>query len=501
MTVDGPVTLTALASPQGFAEGTTYYVADYGNDANDGLSWATPKKDLVATVAASQAGDGVLLADGALAITNTVTLDRGVKVRGIARDFSVITGTNINMRAFTVKDDDAEVSDLTINGITFNADKNRSHHGLGFNISKGYVHDCRIVGNNVEKVYYINGKGVYISGGRLSRVIIEDCTKYGSGGTYGGGLYMTGGTADNILVRNCACQTDGGGIWISGGTLAYATVYGCTSASGKSGGIYINSTANAHPYVYNCISYGNTSTADVSVGAPEWYDVDTTLAADRVISFAAPAPLGTNPVTSGFDFVDAPNGDLTYLASSSCIDAGTNLVELVPTIEAKDLNGVARPYGERPDIGCYEFSPVGVQLGVRAEPAEAMQGNGFTFIPTVYGADPDSLEYSWTVTGASGETFTSTDMSFNQQIDMPDWYTLTLEVKLGGETVATYTRPDCLHVGAFTNYVATTGSAKAPYSSPATAATSVQDAIDEALPGAVVLIAPGTYTKVGEVNV
>ena len=501
VTVDGPVTLTALASPQGFAEGTTYYVADYGNDANDGLSWATPKKDLVATVAASQAGDGVLLADGALAITNTVTLDRGVKVRGVARDFSVITGTNINMRAFTVKNDDAEVSDLTINGITFNADKNRSHHGLGFNISKGYVHDCRIVGNNVEKVYYINGKGVYISGGRLSRVIIEDCTKYGSGGTYGGGLYMTGGTADNILVRNCACQTDGGGIWISGGTLAYATVYGCTSASGKSGGIYINSTAKAHPYVYNCISYGNTSTADVSVGAPEWYDVDTTLAADRVISFAAPAPLGTNPVTSGFDFVDAPNGDLTYLASSSCIDAGTNLVELVPTIEAKDLNGVARPYGERPDIGCYEFSPVGVQLGVKAEPAEAMQGNVFTFIPAVYGVDPDSLEYSWTVTGASGETFTSTDMSFTRSIDVPDWYTLTLEVKLGGETVATYTRPDCLHVGAFTNYVATTGSAKAPYSSPATAATSVQDAIDEALPGAVVLIAPGTYTKVGEVSV
>ena len=499
VTVQGPTSLSASASPTGFATGNVIHVADFGSDENDGLTWAKAKQDPVAAVAGAAAGDGVILADCAFAIANTMTLDRGVKVRGVSRDLTVITGTNICARAFLLSDDDAEVCELTINGVTLNKNASGDFSGLGFNITKGFVHDCRIVGNSAYGVYSSNhGVGVYMTGGHISRMVIEDCVN--SPYTKGGGLYMTGGTADNLLIRNCTCAQNGGGVYASGGTLAYATVYGCTSPS-KGGGIYIESTRTAHPYVYNCISYGNVASSDTSVGSPNWYEADKTLEKARILSFAAPAALGTNPVTSGFDFADAEHGDLTLRPSSSCINAGTNLVVIAPDVGTTDLNGTARPWGENPDIGCYEFAPSGVQVGLSVEPEVALQGETFVFTPYVYGADPATLTYKWTATGVYGETFSSTDATFSKKVDGVDYYTLTLEVSRGGETLATYTRENYLHVGALTNYVSKTGSATPPYATPATAATSVQDAIDEAIDGAVILIAPGTYEREGQLEV
>lgn len=497
ITVNGPTTFTAVSARASSATGTTYYVADYGNDSNDGLSWGTAKKSLDQVVNGAADGDCVVISDGSFPLSGTMTISAGVKVYGAGRDLTVITGTNLCTRAFFLDNDKAEVSDLTIDGITYNADKNRNTRGLGFYIQKGYVHDCRIRGNNVKNVYYISGKGAAMTGGHLSRVIIEDCTEYGNGDNHGGGLYMTGGIADNIIVRNCYSSKSGGGVYISGGILANATIYGNTTVSGSGGGIYIDSKANTHPEIYNVISYGNTANTDVSAGAPNWYVANSTLTPSKVFSFASVPPLGTDPVSSGIDFVNPANGDFSLQPSSRCIDSGMSLSS-IDGISGTDLNGIERPQGAGWDIGCYEYKAEGIVAGLRAEPDVAFTGSSFSFIPTLFGIDGTGLEYEWTVTGANGQVYSGTGIDFAQVIDVPDSYTVALAVKSADRTVATVTRPGALRVVPRTIYVSTEGSATSPFATEATAARDLHDAIEEAIDGCTIIVAPGTYTTTSQ---
>ena len=59
---------------------TNRYVATNGDDANDGLSWATAKLTITAAISASSAGDNVMIAAGTY--PEAISIKDGVNVLG-----------------------------------------------------------------------------------------------------------------------------------------------------------------------------------------------------------------------------------------------------------------------------------------------------------------------------------------------------------------------------------------------------------------------------------
>jgi hypothetical protein len=107
--------ILAVAAFAASASGGTFYFATNGNDAADGLSWATAKKDAQGFVLAltNSTGDSVVLSNGVWQMTNAPMLvGNNVRILGDARNAvlkgapgcPVIanTGTNVLLGGLTI---------------------------------------------------------------------------------------------------------------------------------------------------------------------------------------------------------------------------------------------------------------------------------------------------------------------------------------------------------------------------------------------------------------
>jgi hypothetical protein len=193
------------------------------------------------------------------------------------------------------------------------------------------------------------GGALLESGAVVSNCIITCC-----GASFGGGI-RRGTVWNTIVTRSTAGTGNGGGAYSctmyncllthndggqGGGAFACA-LYNCTVASNRAsyGGGVRDSGA------YNSIVYHNSAS---QAGADHYgltcYDTCTTPGA-----YLAGARIMTNDPA----FVDVAN-DYHLRTNSPCIDAGSNMPWMA---SAGDLDGHARVYGERVDMGCYEFVP------------------------------------------------------------------------------------------------------------------------------------------------
>jgi hypothetical protein len=148
-------------------------------------------------------------------------------------------------------------------------------------------------------------------------------------------------------------------------------LYGCTvtgnsadAGGGVSGGA-----------LYNCIPYGNTAPI-----APNYFSGidDYGHSFETTLSYCCTTPLPTNG-SGNLDadprFVDAAAGDFRLRPDSPCLDAGTNLTDLITT----DILGLPRPLDgngdgiARYDMGAYEFNPY------RFGPVLRPDSTGFSF--------------------------------------------------------------------------------------------------------------------------
>ena len=338
------------------------------------------------------------IAAGAYAMRDTIPLSRPITVVGAGIDRTVLTGTNLNKRAFLVTHPDAVVEDLTVLGVSSAispggavrltggtvrrvriADAKgtiNSFEGVAVSMAGGRLEEAVIEGNRATSLdsYNACGIGVHMTGGFISRCLIHG---NGEGSTHtayrgGSGIYMTGGTVDCTRVTGNIAGYGNGGVAISGGLLrnclldgntgtgagaallvsgSGAKVYNCTVVTNL-GGVAASASAGT---IANAIFWGNPAGdltfADLAtVRNSDWSENTSprngNLSADPLFKRPQSGDWSLQPVspcrdTGDWSFLGATRGDVKALS---------------------DLAGNSRLFGGQVEMGCYETGVPGTML-------------------------------------------------------------------------------------------------------------------------------------------
>jgi hypothetical protein len=342
-------------------------------------------------------------------------------------------------------------------------------------IDGGGVHQCLSMTNGVSLYGFTLTNGWSQNGGGLwcgstnafltNCVIVGNAAAQNGGGAYGATLYNC------LLTGNSATNGVGGGAYSS--MLYNCTVTGnsANSGGGASGGI-----------LYNSIIYFNTAPNGSNyLGVYYLMSCCTT-----------PAPsFGSGNITSAPLFLDYPSGNLRLQSTSPCINAGNNAFVYGTT----DLDGNQRISAGTVDMGAYEFQASGAPFIILQPLSQTVSaGTNVTFTVGAAGSVP--FYWQWrlngtAISGATDSSLTLTAVTTNQA----GLYSVIVRNALGSVTSvdASLTFWPLL-----TSYVwQNSPSPTPPYGSWVTAAHAIQDAVDVAAPGLVVLVTNGTYTTGG----
>ncbi|MBQ0128747.1 MAG: hypothetical protein KBT57_02820, partial [bacterium] len=231
-----------------------------------------------------------------------------------------------------------------------------------------------------------NGGGALLkANSKLQNCVFENCQAYN-----GGAVYADGSEFENCIFRNDTATNDGGAVYLDygdggrfvnclfaynqakrGGAICYYNqsytesspefincdiVNNSVTSDGYGGGIY-NQTYGSNAIYTNCIVWGNkrnsySNQIDGSGVAFSYCAVQGGWSGTGNINLAA-ANDGTSTSYKYVRFVNPENGDFRLKETSACVNMGKP--DFTPSCLV-DLEGNPRIYGDRIDIGCYEFS-------------------------------------------------------------------------------------------------------------------------------------------------
>jgi hypothetical protein len=435
-------------------------------------------------------GDGaircVYLADGALLVGFTLTNGATRAAGDLAREQSG--------GGAWCSGPSAVLSNCVIRG-------NSAYYGGG--CYYGTLNGCTLIGNSAST-----------SGGGVCFGALSCCILTNNSALVGGAAYY--GTASNCtFVGNTATyqSVGGGGIYYgaavscifsanragNGGAGYYSSLNGCAitgnSASQFGGGIYCGT-------LRNCTLTGNRATAEGGGGyggslqnCIVCYNTSATGTGPNYSSasldYSCTTPLPSHGA-GNFDSEPQLASSFRLSSTSPCLGAGSVLCAT-----GADIDG--EPWSNPPSVGCDEF----YQSSLTGALDVAIQ------VPYTNVAAGFALELVANVTGRVGATrweFGDGTIISNRAHASHAWsaggdYTITLRAYNGsnpGGVSATTT----LHVVAQSvHYVGQTSLApQAPFTSWATAATNIQDAVDAATEaGGLILVSNGVYATGGRV--
>lgn len=327
---------------------------------------------------------------------------------------------------------------------------NSASSGGGMRDSTAF--DCVITGNSAS------------DGGGSHSSRLENCVVQGNTGVLGGGSYS--GSMRNCSVTGNFASNLGGG--------AYNAVLTNCTVTANSAGTNAGGTFNGS--AYNSIIYFNTAP-----GAGSNYAGGTFRHC-----FVTPLPTGT-----GNSDASPLLATVSRISSDSpCRGSGSTMYAT-----GKDIDGEV--WGTPPAVGCDEFYSESVtgSLAVALSASYVYVPIGFEvqFVATILGNASDHqwdfgdgnvvsnqlyVAHSWTASGDYIVTLTAYNETW------PSGVSTNLMIRVAAQPI---------------HYVAAASSNPvAPYDSWQTAAVQIQDAINVAAPGAVVLVTNGTYATGGK---
>jgi hypothetical protein len=432
-----------------------YVAANSGNPVAPYTSWATAATNIQNAVDVALTGATIFVTNGTYAAVavNTALILRGVNGPGL----TVIDGVGLAPCVWLTND--AEMVGFTLT------------NGLGY---CGY------------------GGGVYCSStdAALSNCVLSgNSASGGGGGAYGGTLNnctLTGNSGDGAAyskLNNCTVTSN------SGCGAVESTLNNCVVSGNTGGGAY-NCTLNnctitgnswwgaTSATLNNCIVYFNSAPNGGN------YDPASTL------NYCCTTPMPTTGV--GNINADPQLASATYLSPNSpCIGAGCST-----HVSGTDIDG--EQWANPPSIGCDEYH-AGTMTGPLTVAIVANYTNVTTSFPVTLTAIIQGR------TDLSVWDFGDGDVAANEPYASHAWtapgdYLVSLWAFNDSYPEGVSAKVS-VHVELGLHYVAAnSGTPVAPYTSWATAATDIQDAVGAALPGATIFVTNGTYATGGQVD-
>ena len=434
------VTAGALFS----ARGATHYVSLSGGHVAPFDSWVNAATNIQAAVDEAGDGDEILVADGHYYPLDEISITRAISLRSVNGATTTIVDGGGAHRCFNLDDVASSIEGLTMT----NGYSSKNGGGIYCSGTTPIILECVIVANSCNGLF---GGGTY-KGSFSNCVFRSNTAKIGGGGSHA--FFY-----NSALIGNTADWRGGGA---SSSELTACTV--SENSSLESAGGVVDCT------LYNCLVEHNHA----KFYAANW----------RTSSFeyscTTPLPLGEGNISETPRMVDA----IHLSASSPCIAAGNPAYST-----GKDVDGEI--WKNPPSIGADEFSEnafghiapsisciyTQVITGFSVRFEGGIDGNAFSnrweFGDGVVLENQMAAEHSWNSLGNYSVVFTA----FNQ--DHPSGVSATTSVSV---------------VQGSAHYVALESNlSTSPYTSWATAATNIQQAVDVAIPGEIVWVADGIY--------
>ena len=399
----------ALVTSSAFAD--VYLVEKNPNAAAPYDSWATAATNLAEALSCLESDMTLYVSNGTYKIKAQTTLKSNKSICGVGDPAQTIfKGISVGGATFTLN------KGSVISGVTFDGMKNSGHNFSGIAVSGGTLTNCTLrsttSGNNTCGAL------------QLYSGLVVDCTLTGSRSENSQGFATAAEVSGGVMDRCRVLNTSGvnasgklGTICVSGTSkTAFGTVRNTLVAGSKQGGclgIYVKS----YGVVENCTVVDNRSLG--VDGKPAVYVAATTAKVRNTLVYGNVDRDGTTVAFGGVDgyesaltdcfaeadgdplLVDMLGGDYHLMPNSPCRDV------IEPTDEqlsAKDLDGNARVFGAKVDIGAYEFTlPDGPAATVfhriagdwRFDP----QTNELSAVITPAGASCDPATCYWTFDG------------------------------------------------------------------------------------------------------
>ncbi len=234
---------------------------------------------------------------------------------------------------------------------------NSAGYGGGLYACDGTIENNAIFANTAR-----DGGGLYSCHGIIQNNTISGNAAYrdDSVEAYGGGLaYCDGTIYNNVISGNSVTgwYAIGGGLYSCSGVLANNTIVGNSAWGGYAGG---GGVAGCNGTILNCVIWGNTAPEAPQV----WGSTEPTYSCIQDWIEGGEGNIAQEPL---FFDPDGPDGDpKTFLdnnyrlsAESPCIDAGKNEDWMWAAV---DLDGNPRVWGDRVDMGAYEYGSFPFQV-------------------------------------------------------------------------------------------------------------------------------------------